>query len=419
MANVSDLDGFFKRRYADKPEDLVPDHADFAEAIPFSKREKTGDDYQVTVRLKRAQGVTYGSDGSAFTLNAAIPGQSKPARANATSFVLRETVSYDAAGKATNSDDAFGDAFDAIVMDMENSASLHREMMILYGQSNLGAVTANGSSSASVQYTLTEASSAVGLWLQLQGAVVDVYDPTLTTQRNSVGDMTVSAVGLSSNQRQVLVTLAGATADNAAVVAGDVIVPKGWVGESFAGVDKIATNSGSLFGIDASLYALWQANLVSAGSAALTMSTLTSAAAMQVQRSGQTGKKLTAFCSYLTWNNLNNDAAALRRFAQSTKGSVDLGTMGAITYYGPGVAIDIKPSGLVKNGELFMADWATIKRVGATDITFTLPGNSPNQEKFFLELGDKAGYELRCYFNQCIIPTRPASITKITGIVNN
>lgn len=416
---LTTLDGMFKRRFGDGLENLVPEWADFAEVIDFQKRPKLGDDFRFPVRVKRAQGFTFSSGGTAFSLNNAVPGQLAPASVTSTSYVMREQIAYDAAASATSSDDAFGDVFDEVVKDMMNSMGFHRELFILYGQSDLGRTAGAGSSAASVTFTLTTATSAIGMWLQLDGAPVDVYDPTLTTQRNTNGALVVSAPTLGSNGIDVSITLTGAAADNNAVQAGDAIVPRGWVAGSSNGLDKIMTNSGTLFGISASTYPLWRANTLSAGSAEATMLLLTRAAAIQVQRSGRKGKKLKAFCSFPTWSDLNNNHAALRRFANSTKSGLDLGAMDGITYYGPGVAIEVSPSALVKAGEMMMGEWDTVIRVGATDITFTLPGGSPDNPQFFRELENSAGYEIRGYWRQALIPKRPAALTKITGIVNS
>lgn len=413
------LDGQFKRRYADRMEDLVPDHADFAEAIPFTAKPKLGASFEFPARVRRAQGYTFSAAGTMYQLNSAVPGLTTPARVTMSSYTMREQIAYDAAAAGIGNDDAFGDIFDVVVTDMINTMGLHREIAILYGQTDIGLVTGAGSSSTSKAYTLTNPTSAIGLWLQLEGAPVDVYDPTYANKRNSTGDLTVSAVALNADGQRVDITLTGAAADNNAVQAGDAIVPKGWVGGSMAGVDKVCTNTGSLFGINAGTYSLWKANMLSAGSAEMTMLMATRLASIQVQRSGLKGKRLKMFYSFPTWNDLNNNHAALRRFAQSTKSGLDLGAMDSITYYGPGVAIDISPSGIVKNGEAFLGEWNTVKRVGASDLSFTLPGSSPGEEKFFMQVPDYAGYELRGYWQQCIIPQRPAALSKMTGIINS
>lgn len=413
------LDGLAKRRFADQLEDLVPDHNDYAEKVPFKSRPKLGSELYWPARVKRAQGFTFASGGDVFDLNAAVPGKMVPATATQTSYVMRERVAYDLAAQATSSEDAFGDAFDEIFKDMTNSMGFHRDLFIKFGQKPLAYTAEAGSSSTSYTYTMSTASSAIGMWLQLDGAPLDVYDPTLTTKRNSTGDLVVSAPTLDTDNQTVILTLTGAAADNAAVAVGDAFVLKGWKAGSGIGYDKIVNNAGSLYGVDAAVYPLWAGTTVSAGGAQATMLMLTRAASVQVQRSGRKGKILKALCSYPTWNDLNNNHAALRRFAQSTKAGIDLGTMDKITYYGPGVGIEISPSAIQWNSVIDLAEWDSLDRLGASDLTFTLPGSSPDNPKFFHEIPDKAGYEIRGYWRQLIRPKRPASLTQINTIVNS
>jgi hypothetical protein len=414
------LDGMFKTRYVDnKPEDLVPDFADFASVIPFESRPKLGKEAKFPVRVKRSQGFTFASGGTAFDLNDAIPGVMLEATATQTSYIMREQVAFDAAAGATSSEDGFGDAFDEIVRDMTNTMAFHRELWLLYGQTGIGVTAEAGSSSAAVTYDLTKASSAIGLWLQLDGAPVDVYDDSALTTKLNTNALIVSEPTLGTDGQTVSIKLTGDAADNAAVTAGAYIVPKGWKAGSGNGIRKIANNSGSLYGINASTYPLWAANQIDAAGAAASMLLLTRAASIQVQRSGRKGKKLTAFCSFATWNDMNNDLAALRRFADSTKSKVELGTQDTISFYGPGVGIDIKPSALVWNSEIVMGEWSSFRRLGAADIMWGLPGASPVPDKFVHVLEDKAAYEIRGYWRQLLLPKRPACLTIVEGIVNS
>jgi hypothetical protein len=414
------LDGLFKTRYVDnKPEDLIPDFNDFASLIPFESRPKLGKEAKFPARVKRSQGFTFAAGGNMFDLNDARPGLLVEATATQTSYVMREQIAIDAAAGATDTEDGFGDAFDEIVRDMTNTMAFHRELWLAYGQTGIGVTAGAGSSSAAVTYTLTTASSAIGLWLQLDGAPVDVYnDSSLTTKLNAVGALVVSEPTLLSDGQTVSIKLTGDAADNAAVTAGAYIVPLGWKAGSGNGVRKIAYNTGSLYGINATTYPLWQSNQIAAGGAAASMLLLTRAASIQVQRSGRKGKKLTALCSFATWNDMNNDLAALRRFGDSMKGKVELGTQDTISFYGPGVGIDIKPSALVWNSEIIMGEWSSFRRLGASDITWGLPGSSPIPDKYVHVLQDKAAYEVRAYWRQLLMPKRPACLTVISGIVN-
>ena len=141
--DTSALDGFFKVRYADKMENLVPAFAKAAKVIPFKTGEKTGLNYQFPVRLRRSMGITWagGADyGTAFALNSPVSGVLKNATLTGTEFVLTEYLSYGAISKATSSIEAFGSAFDETVSDMATAASFAREMALLYGGGDIGTV---------------------------------------------------------------------------------------------------------------------------------------------------------------------------------------------------------------------------------------------------------------------------------------
>jgi len=415
------LDGMFKKRYGDKLEDLVPDHADFAEAIKFEKRPALGDRFEFPVRVQRAQGFTFSTGGTAYALNDAKPGLTLPASVQATSYTMREQVAYDAAARGVNDETSFGDVFDEIVRDMVNTMGFHRELAILYGQTSIGTSNTAGAASSPQTFNLTTASSAIGLWLQLVGADLDAYDTTLTTQRNTNAAIVLASASLDTDGQTVVLSLTGNTADLDAIIVGDKFVPRGWISSGvFAGVDKVATTTGSLCGIAATTYPLWRANESTFSSGQATMLRFLRSISVGIQRGGRKGKRWKAMVSYPSWNDLNNNLAALRRYAESVKGSVDAGTMGVITFYGPGIQVDIVASALVKNGEAFVAEWdSCFKRVGATDITFTLPGSSPSNPRFFRELESNAGFEIRGYWQQAIIPMRPASLVKCTNIVNS
>lgn len=412
---VSSLSGYFKERYGEKLEELVPEQAYIAKDIPFSKQPKLGDSYHFPVRVQRSHGVTFNSDGSAFSLNSVASGVTVDANVSGSELLLRESVSYGAASRASGSQEAFGSVFDTVVLDMTNSAAFYREMNLLYGRSTIGTIEARVDTSSTVKtWTISKATWAPGLWAQMDGASIDVVDTAGGTVANTNAAITVTSVDIENRQ----ITVSHAAGDDTALdtTTNDEIVPRGADGVWFNGVDSILTNTGSLFGVSASTYDLWQANTYSAGSAAATMAKITNASAKAATRSAM-GKR-TCYLSTFTWADLNNDHAALRRFGDSTRSELDLGTQ-KIQYFGPTGLIELVPHPMVKAGEAFLLDLDQMKRVGSTDVTFKLPGVEGQDPHFFRELSDNAGFELRCYYDQALISTRPAAHTKITNIVNS
>jgi hypothetical protein len=128
---------------------------------------------------------------------------------------------------------------------------------------------------------------------------------------------------------------------------------------------------------------------------------------------------LCAYVSPMTWVDLNNNEAALRRHASSTKGGVDLGAT-KITYYSlTGSSIEIKPHPMVKGGEAFIGFPSVACRGGVSEPSFDLNKGTGQNPRFLLELSGSAGFEIRCWWDQFLILKRPRAWVKMTDIVNS
>ncbi len=75
--------------------------------------------------------------------------------------------------------------------------------------------------------------------------------------------------------------------------------------------------------------------------------------------------------------------------------------------------IEVVPHLFVKEGEAFAFPVKCLKRVGSTDVTFNTPGRG---DEFFIQLQDRAGYELRAYANQALFCNQPGRMTKYYNI---
>lgn len=416
--DTSALDGYFKDVFGDLS-DAVPEFEIVAGMVPFKKRAKQGEKYSFPVRLRRGHGHTVNNDGSAFTLGAVASGLTKEATVTGMEYVGRESVSYAAASRGTSSKEAFGDVFGETVTDMKDTASFFRELCLLYGGSDgaMGALASDpGTGPGARDMTITPATWAPGLWVQAEGMPVDIFSSDLGTQRTNSG--TRATIGSVDVENRTVEIQLGDESDLDDITTGDVIFPEGAYSSGhvwFSGLFAIAENTGTLFGISAATYGQWSASSSSAGSSRLTMAKITNAAAKAAIKCGM--RPLKCLVSTYTWSDLNNDLAAIRRDARNGGGNIELGHTG-ITYYGPNGRVEICPHPMVKAGEALIFDPSTVHRIGSSDISFELPGSSPNQQKFFQELSGSAGYELRSWFDQAIINTKPASMVKITNIVN-
>ena len=437
----SNADGYFKEIYADNLENLVPEHSVIAQAIPFKEQEKLGDSYHMPVRVKRSQGVTFAGSGTgytAFNLNDAISGVMKDTSISGSTYVGRETIAYKAVISATSKGkQAFGNIFDESVKDVLETASFYRELALLYGGGSIGEFSMGGTGLLEKDMTLTAASSSIGIWAQMEGGFIDVWNKGAdglpsTTMRNFISGTaeTIEVTKASVASATGIVTLslkASSTTAMDLIENGDLIVPRGakvrdgtgvagdGANEWFTGLEGILKNSGTFAGVSATTYPLWRANEVDVGgSAKLTMSKVQEAAALIVPRGGLGDLKL--YVSVDTWRTLNDDIVALREFNEAG-GVAELGAR-SLRYYGPNGTIDVVTHPMLKGGIAMLGDPKNAKRLGATDITFSLPSVSGQAPKFLRELSDKAGMEFRVLWDQCLLLPRPAAWCYIKGINN-
>jgi hypothetical protein len=411
------LSGYYKQVYGDKPERAVPEFAKCAEMIPFNQRDKLGKSYHIPVLLRRAQGWTLAGGqtaGTAFALNTPVPSKSEEATVTSVEFIHRDQIAYGAASRAASAGKAaFIDITKEVVMGMVESSGFVRELNLLYGQMPIGQIASDTyTSGTSGGFTLSAASWADGIWSQAENMYVDAYDvAALTTKINTNADIQVTGVDFATRT----LTLTGNATDLAAMDGNQhYLVPRGWKDNSFAGLHKILSNTGTLFGISASTYSLWAGNSASAGNAAVTMGKLQSALVPALGKGLM--EKVTVLMSAYTWTDLNTDHAALRRFAKEGKYDVKVGTE-SITYYGATGEVELKVHPMVQAGHAMIITPPCFERIGSTDTTFKLPNKQG--EQFFRELENNAGFELRVYWDQALFCRRPARQVLLTGIVNN
>ena len=283
--NTSDLDGLFKQVYADKLENLIPDNSILVKKVPFQKKKRIGAQYNQPVILQQENGVTYAAAGAgAFALNAPINMATKNAEVPSVQMLLRSQMDYETASKASGGNDAraFFNSTKLMDQSMLESITQRLECSMLYGSSTGGlGVTASGTevTTTTADLVISDATWAVGIWSGQEGAVIDCYDTvggTPGTNLNS-GDVTISAIDVDNKT----ITITASTADIDAITLANttgVNVAIFWKGTATAaatsdmnGIDKIITNTGSLFGISAADYNLWKGNTYSAGSAAITL----------------------------------------------------------------------------------------------------------------------------------------------------
>lgn len=404
--------GWFKEIYADNAEWLIKQSSLMTNLIGFEKKDAIGNAFNVSVNLTAANGVTYaGPTLDAFALEEAVAAENKNVQVQGYNLVNRSKIGYQAAAAAMNNKQSFGSATKYMVKALLEETTRRLEVEFLYGQSGIGASIVQVAPVALGVITVTiNAQDWSYIWVGKKNTKIQVYTDGGVLLAGTTY-FTVQAVNTTTRTVQLLETVAGEAATLAAALAAlgaGVKLNyyfKGQFGQSMAGLKKILTNTGTLFGIDASQYELWAGNTVSVGGD-LTFEAFQDGLAQASGKGGFMGKAI-AFVSPNSWADLNGDQAALRMYDSSYKSSEATNGFKALSFNSFNTEVEIYSHSMVKWGDAFMFPKDMVKRVGATDITFNNPLDYENQ-KFFLELGENAGAEIRTYANQAIFMYAPA-----------
>ena len=401
---ASTVSAWLREIYADSLQNLIPEGVRLVKAVKFSAGEKEiGDKYVQPVALTHEFGFTVGT--GAFSLNAAVAATYAEAQVEGKNLLLRTQVAYDAMAKASSSKKAFMKWSEQVVGNMTASFTKRLEILHFYGGTSIGKV---GSEDDAGVLTISTATWASGIWAGTEGMLLEAFT-ALSAGTQHAATLTITAVDLVA--RTVTVTSSGTVSE---VNADDYLFFKGFRGSEMNGIDKLSTATTTIYNIDPSAYALWKGNSYSAGSAKLTFKKIQHAVALAVSKG--LDEKVTVYCSPATFADLNSDLSALQRMDSSYSKSKGAQGHEAICFYGTNGEIEIVASIYVKEGEAFCVPLNKLKRLGSSDVTMRMPGQSEDQ--LVLQMPSNAGYEMRLFYDGNLFCERPAWMTKITAIVN-
>jgi len=509
---LATLNGFYKQIYGDSLINLIPESAKFIKEVPFERRKKLGDFYNVPVVLQAEQGFTYNDgDGTAFALNGALAMGTRNAQVRGAEKVLQSQISYKAASAATSNKEAFADATSTLFENMVESMSNRLELSSFYGQQDIaegrgsvatasttgasasfgvatftrstttatvtttsphglvagqkvyftddsgnsvvpttGLVLSSGLTATTFQLTVNSGSTggactlapfvrtgnatdsfwfyvdrnqwSTGLWAGKVGAELQIFydDNTTLISSGTNSVLTVAAIDPQYKRIRITSTSIGTTAiETAAGTKANFDTGfrvyffgtyTGSAYKDFVGIDKIITTSGTLFGIDNTVYSLFKGNEYTA-SGALSLNSIIAATENAVAQGLM--EDVCAYVPISSWNTLASTEAGLRRYDSSYKNSIAENGVQKLAFYGANGKIEIEPHPILKAGEVFIIPKKEFIRVGSTDVTFQTPGMDATE--IFLQLPSNAGYEVRAYADQALLCMAPAKCTKVTG----
>jgi hypothetical protein len=407
----------------DKATSLLPENSVLMKLVPeITEATKEGRKYLVPCQLSHENGVTYG-DGSVFALNSASAAAYDEIEVDAAPIILLTQISESVANRMANSKTAFITEATLRARVMYESLARYLEISMLYGKSTTGWGTALSTSAASAVQTVVidVAQWSGGIWGGSVGAVLEAYQNnagTITKIADST-NTTCTVTKVVAATRTITMTCASATLagaiDTAKASYTVFFVPKGSYENDMIGLEKQIVGGAAYFGIDPTVYPLWQGQSYACGSASLTMAKVLAGAAQAVAIGGLKDDAV-LMVSAVTYQNLNSDQAALRMYDSSWSSSdAENGTEG-IVYHGPNGKVTVIVNNIVKEGEAFLIPPKYLSRVGAKELSFQRPGKT---DEFFQEIPSYAGYSLRAGAEFAVLLSRPAMAVKFTGIVNS
>ena len=427
---ATSLNGNFKNVYGDKIFDLVPE-SDILyrnDRIKFvSKKGREGLQFNQPVMVALPSSATWGLNGP--TLNSPIAMQLANATVTGSAITMRDVLSYDSAARAASSEAAFEGTVGLVLRSLFKAHGKFAEIDLLYGNGAITSgislaqsttVTQAGGAGSNVTLTITYGTWSPAMFSGFQNATVDCY--VSGSKVNTVGALTIVSVNVVPASSSVggTMVLTGAAADLNAVYAatGSTAIDIYWhsaFGNNMVGISGILQNTGSLFGISAASYDLWQSNNFSCASTQLTFSKLQQAVALAVSRG--LDEDVMALVSPVTFADLVNEQAGARRYDSSYNDKKGENGVEALTYWGPAGKIEVIPHMFVHQGEAFILPPKEAIKVGPlSNISPTLPGIDGD---IFFQSPTQASYEVRLFSDFGLLINMPAKCTYVSSITNS
>lgn len=404
-----------KEAYADKIKTLLPKSAKILKEVKFvPSKQQSGGNYNQPLIVRGNQSFTVNRDGTAFTILDAIPMKVVNAAVPSISELLPIQIAY-ALISRTQGPNAFERATDMSLQRGIDDMAKRLELQFIYGADSLAIASSSSNASATTtNVTFTAASWAPGIWAGSESTTVNFYT-AVDALVSSGADAVFTITTVTNSTRVILITgtATGITAlDTAISTPGVYVVFRNHKDVEMVGLKKQLTNTGTLFGIDASTYGLFAGNTYSAGSARLTVGKIQAAAAVAVSRGLE--EDVNVYVSPATFSNLTSDLMGLRRFNSGDR-TAKLGS-DSIELYGPNGVMTVIPHLYVKDGDAFLLPMDNVVRPGSSEVSFKLLGD----DKYFqTAVSGVAAWEARLWSDQAIFLETPAQGVYINNIVNS
>lgn len=385
-----------KQVYAEGINNIIPTSTELMKRLKFKKELELGKEAVIDVQLSHEHGFTVGQ--GELTLNAAIAQVNANAKVDAYQIILRSRVSYDLISRAKSTKAAFARFNDSKFIPMVESFKKREEILAMYGRDGLGEV--EGVSGQVI--TIKVGSWSPSLWLGCEGLVLEAFTTKAASATQHDTTFTVSAVDVSTRELTVVGTITAVVADDHLYYKGDRTTT---AHNAPVGLMSIARNTGSLYNISASTYALWSANHYDVGTSGLTLAKLLAAAAKSADKGCD--EKLTCFVPVNCFQNLVSDQAALRKYDASYSKSKFENGAESLTFFGATGPIEVVAYMFLKQGEFIMFPERHVCLIGSSEMVNQVgPGGD-----IVFDLESTSAKEMRLFAEWTVFCERPGFIT--------
>ena len=371
-------DAMFKVVYPKELTDLPYENFVALRDFNFRQTVKVGKNFQFPIVTGLEHGFSYSQPNTTITLPDAVASSMVTATVSPYQTLLKSLLNFEAAASATGGPEAFKAANQFTLEQVVRSHRKRIEIGCWYGQKELGTVV----SISTKIVTVTTAEWAPAVFAGMENCLVRICDAGGTAWRTNLAGtesiFKVTAVNIDGRT----ITVEGVTTADApnAVISTDRIFFKtqaditgGALSHNEAhGVQYVLENSGTLWGVSAASYSLWRAGRKNVGAANLSMDNIFEGCELGAARGMDGETKL--YMNNQTWRKLLTNQAALRVYdVKYSPNALTNGAMELQFYAGTGL-VKLIGSPYIKEGYAFLLQPSKWFRVGATDISFKVPG---------------------------------------------
>lgn len=428
----SGLDNMLKEQYLSKGlQDVRPDFTVLMSTVPFvGGSEKAGSELIWPVVTSREHGFTaLGQNGAVVDLKKATKARTAQAKVVSYPFMGRTQIDNVSISRAKQGPQAFVNALEYKISNLQESFVILNEQELLYGGSGLSQVAPAGSNGLKVAATQVDLATAAASdnvtavadqWIEIALDEAEFADHVWIGSEDMELELDIAVVRVESYDIEAR-KLVCQVITGGAVAAGEALHRNGFKGQVGPGLQALFSTTGStLLNIDQSKNPLWKVNQAAA-TGLLSFEKVADAVAKAVGRG--LAEKITLHVHPLVFASLMPDFNTLKATGSKYKSRIfttssevkkmEHGVYG-ITFIVGSVEVVLVANPFIKIGHAFGVADGELMRCGSTDITYKIPGEE--QEKYFHRLPDIAGLELRVFSDQALFSVTLNKHLHMSGI---